>query len=182
MIKLQPDEKIIATIKRHWIVVVSEIAFLAALALIPVILVPYLFSYQVLESNPSNFAIAVFIWAFWWYMLWVGYFVFWTNYHLDAWVITNQKIIDIEQHGLFNREVSEYRLERIQDVTIRVNGLVATWLKFGDIDVQTAGESSSHFVIRHAPNPEHVKDLIIEQQNLAVNLASSYKPIPKDNI
>lgn len=182
MIKLQPDEKIIAIVKRHWIVVMSEALFLLALALIPVVAVPYLFSANVLAPTSANISLAVFMWVCWWYILWVMYFVFWTGHHLDAWVITNQKIIDIEQHGLFNREVSEYRLERIQDVTIRVNGLVATWLRFGDVDVQTAGESSSHFVIRHAPSPEAVKDLIIEQQNLAVNAAASYKPIAKDNV
>jgi len=51
-------------------------------------------------------------------------------------------------------------MERIQDVTYEVEGIVATILGFGDVHVQTAGESDE-FLIKGISNPERVKKKIL---------------------
>ncbi len=89
---------------------------------------------------------------------------------MDVWIVTDQRIIDIEQLNLFNRVVSEFRLDRVQDITIKVNGLIATLLGFGDIHVQTAGEMEK-FLIKNAPKPYEVKDRIIKEHDRAIRLA-----------
>ena len=46
------------------------------------------------------------------------------------WIITNDRILDIEQHGLFARTVSELRLHRVQDVTAEIKALIEPrWLR-----------------------------------------------------
>ena len=88
-------------------------------------------------------------------------FVFWTNYYLDVWIITNKKILNVDQHGLFKREVIVLHLDKIQDITYMVDGLVATTLNYGNIKVTTAGKEAE-FVLPGIPNPALVQAKINE--------------------
>jgi len=72
-------------------------------------------------------------------ILWVVAFVIWTDHYLDVWVITNKNLIDVEQQGIFHREISTTRLSKIQDVSSEVRGIFQTFLNFGDLTIQTAG-------------------------------------------
>jgi len=87
----------------------------------------------------------------------------WIDYYFDVWVITNRRIVNIEQKGLFVRHVSELTIERVQDVTVEVKGFIPTMLNFGDVYVQTAAEKE-RFVFRMVPNPYGIKDLIMNLQ------------------
>lgn len=80
-------------------------------------------------------------------------------YTLDAWIITDRRIIDSTQHGFFNRTVSELRLSRIQDMSVQTQGVIQTLLHFGDLQIQTAG-TEEKFKLFQIPNPERVKDTI----------------------
>ena len=50
-------------------------------------------------------------------------FVLW---YFNAFIITNQRVIDIDQRGFFDRIVSEAPYEKIQDVSYRVKGIFQT--------------------------------------------------------
>lgn len=86
----------------------------------------------------------------------------WIDYFFDVWIITNERIINIEQKGLFVRTVSELKFSRIQDVTSEVSGMIPTILNFGDVKIQTASEEDM-FLFRHVPDPYHIKDVIMER-------------------
>ena len=178
LIQLQPDEKIVLSVRRHWYVVVAESLILFGLAILPFIILPAI-GYLNFKFSSSFSSLYIFLSSLWLLGLWLTFFIFWTNYYLDVWIITNQKIIDIEQHGLFRREISEYRLDNIQDVTVKIPDLLATFFKFGNVEVQTAGATSQTFVIRNAPHPEEVRDLIIKMQNEVMPTASPNVPNPR---
>jgi uncharacterized membrane protein YdbT with pleckstrin-like domain len=91
--------------------------------------------------------------------------VTWTNYYFDLWIVTNKRIIDVEQKGLFRREVSSLRLDNIQNIVIDMNGIMPTLLRYGNVHVHTAGASHEIFIIRTANDPEHIKNIITEAQN-----------------
>ena len=76
------------------------------------------------------------------------------------WIITNKRIINIEQKGLFSREISELELDKIQDVSADIIGIIPTFLGYGDIYIQTAGETEK-FIFKNIPDPYGVKDLIM---------------------
>ncbi len=59
----------------------------------------------------------------------------WTN---GTYIITNQRVIRIEQIGLFNRQISEAEIDRIQEVSTEIKGPIHTLLNFGTVRVQTA--------------------------------------------
>ncbi|MFH0804763.1 MAG: PH domain-containing protein [Patescibacteria group bacterium] len=85
----------------------------------------------------------------------------WVNYYLDLWVVTTERVINIEQRGIFSRVVSELRLDRIQDVSSEVSGVLASLFRYGTIQLQTASETT-RFSFRQIPHPERAAREILE--------------------
>lgn len=79
-----------------------------------------------------------------------------TDYFLDMWIVTNERIINIEQNGLFARTVSEMRLNQVQDISSHTHGFLETFLTYGDVTIQTAGEKLQ-FHFKNIDNPDEVK-------------------------
>lgn len=168
MIKLDADEHVVRKSRKHWFIFAVEVLGVLILAVLPYIVV---WIGEVAFSTVPGFTELVEsimldaegwiapVYAIWLLILWMLLFAFWTDYYLDVWIITNKRIFDIEQHGLFNREVSMFRVQRIQDVTIDVNGLLATILDYGDIHVQTAG-TDEDFIMKGMADPQGVKRVI----------------------
>ena len=167
---LKEGEKIAFEIRRHWYVLASESSLIVLLALLPFILLALS---GTLELTDQSMLVVVFTSAAWLMLLWGTFFVVWTNYYLDVWVVTTHRIVDIEQFGLFSRDVSEFRLDRVQDITIEVKGVLPTLLNFGDLHVQTAG-MMRELKIKHVHDPYEVKNRIIREHDKAVQKAHDH--------
>jgi len=172
MSDIPKDETILLRRRKHWFVLYRELAPSAFLAFAPFILYPFIAGYEFTIGTYSieiyvTAAWATFLGSAWLLIFWMKGIGIWTDYYLDIWSITDKKIIDNEQKGFFHRETSVLRLEKIQDVTIETRGFVATFLNFGDIHVQTAGEERE-FVMYGIASPKHVRDIIVEAQDLVL--------------
>jgi uncharacterized membrane protein YdbT with pleckstrin-like domain len=88
-------------------------------------------------------------------------FQYFLDFWLDVFILTDKRILDIEQKGLFNRTVSELRLYRTQDVTTEVKGFWHSMFDYGDVYIQTAGEKE-RFEFKDVAHPEEVSKLILE--------------------
>ena len=97
----------------------------------------------------------------WLLVSWTGAWSAFTRYFLNAWVLTNERIVDIKQRGYFSREVSSVLLNRVQDVTTDVRGVLPSLLNIGDINVKSAG-AVDKFHMRGIPKPELMRDLILK--------------------
>jgi uncharacterized membrane protein YdbT with pleckstrin-like domain len=169
MITLTPDENIIRVIRRHWFILLVR-----TFGLLVILVTPFIFFslgigngiFQ--ETGTAIVSISPSVWTFlgatWILVVWLRFFHDWTDHYLDGWVITDKRIIDIEQRGFFSREVSSFRMERLQDVTTDVHGIIATLLNFGNVHVQTAGEDQD-FIIKGAPDPKKLKELILSESD-----------------
>jgi uncharacterized membrane protein YdbT with pleckstrin-like domain len=154
------NELVLRIIHRHWFNIAIHLlmVFLLSFFLIgSVMSLPILFPEALTEENWPFFlfvqnTILLFIWLY--------SFLVWIDYYFDVWIITNERIVNIEQKGLFTRRISELRFSRIQDVTASVNGLVPTILNFGDVHVQTAAEEE-RFTFRQVGDPFAVKDAVM---------------------
>ncbi len=156
------SEEILRVIHRHWfdilthfIIIVLFLGLLfGSLALLPLMYPNWL------GAEVGRFAL--FIQNSIMLLLWLYAFLVWIDYFFDVWIITSERVINIEQKGLFVRSVSELKFSRIQDVTSEVHGMIPTILNFGDVKVQTASEEDL-FLFRRVPDPYHVKDVIMER-------------------
>lgn len=151
-------------LRAHWFVLLLHIVATVVLAVVPIVVVAIFHSF--LYSNDLGL-VFWFLTSVYWLILWYLLFYRITMYLLSVWIVTSERIVDSNQHGLFSRSVSEMSLSRVQDVSIETRGLIATMLGFGHIEVQTAG-AEVHFEFRNIPNPEAVKAEILR-------LASEYR-------
>lgn len=158
----RPGEEIHLVLRKHWIVLVPKIFLLVVMLIVPVIA-------YVLAGQSTSFTLSVrepltiflILLTSWYYLFtWLIFFHDWVDYYLDLGVVTNERILDIEQRGLFSRVISEISVDNVQEVTNKIHGFFATFLNYGYIEVQTAGaEKNIEFVT--IPDPVGVSQTII---------------------
>ena len=156
-------EIILMVIRRHWFNIAQQMFFIFLLVVI--LLGASLFLPLLLPALNNNLwrPVISLVENALLLGIWFVFFLTWVDYYFDTWIITNERIVAIYQNGLFSREVSELRFERIQDVSTDVVGIIPTVLNYGDILIQTAGEEEK-FVFKNVPDPYTIKSLIMNIQ------------------
>ncbi len=162
MIDIDKDEQIICEVRKHPFIIISELAGIVFFAILPGILFIFLVGLGVKVSFVTNFGnLFLFFYGIWLLISWLMAAILWTKYFLHVWVVTSKKILDIEQVGLFSRKVGILHLDKIQDITVSVAGIIPTMLKYGDVVVQTAS-AQGNFVVDGIPNPKLLHNKINE--------------------
>lgn len=164
-LQLDADETILFKVRKHWFIIAVQIFSIIVIALLPLFLFSSIVQFLPLsESHISYTGYAFASYSAWLIIIWITLFNVWTNYYLDVWTLTNKRLIAIDQRGLFNRKTASFRLERMQDVTISIHGILPTFLKFGTLEIQTAGEEGN-FKVHGLPDPEFLKATILDATN-----------------
>ncbi len=167
-ILFESDEKVLKQVRKHWFIVFTQYFGLVVVALFPLV------AYTSLSLIPPfvpflalvNTSLLVAGYSGWLILVWMGLFGIWTNYYLDIWTLTNKRLITVDQRGLFSRYTGSFRLERLQDINVSVRGILATFLKFGDLEAETAS-SDKNFIAKGIPDPQGFKALILEASDSA---------------
>jgi membrane protein YdbS with pleckstrin-like domain len=159
MIQLQENEHILLLIHKHWFVVartVIGIVFMLVLLAVILALLPLVGGRfdPALVSSVTGFGLSLYL-----MILCLFAFFSWMDYYLDMWIVTEKRVMHIDQQGLFSRQIAEIPLASVQDVTLNVTGIVHTLFRFGTIRIQTAGERE--FTIDEIPHLQAVKDAIL---------------------
>jgi len=87
------------------------------------------------------------------------YFPFWIGWHFSVFIVTDQRLIQITQKGLFQRSVVDIGLKQIQMVSYQVAGLQETLLGFGTIMMQTL---VGDLVIHDIHHPGHIQKKLLQ--------------------
>ncbi len=159
---IDQEEKIISTFRKHNFYIILEIFFLIVLGALPAFI--FLFTKLIkIEAGTEILGLYVFFYFLFVSFLWLIGFYSWTNYYLDLWILTDKRLVSVDQKGFFSREVSSIRLDKIQDINIETHGLLDTVLGIGIIKVQSAG-TDREFIMYGMRNPTEVKDIIFRVQ------------------
>jgi hypothetical protein len=169
----QSDEEIVLLLRRHWLtwikwavpsLVLISFPVIAETILIPNVVLPIEFRPQI--------RIAV------WYLLstigifyLVESFLLW-YYNCD--IITNKRVVDINFLFPFYRKVSESSLVQIQDISTVSDGLIQSLFDFGDVRIETAGETSEAQIV-HSPEKENT---VVERARGLPNFSFESVPHP----
>ncbi len=164
-IELEPDEVVLKTVRKHWFVIITELFGVFALFLLPFFILFILAVFptvlNTLDIELSHYTkLITFIIAAWTMITLMSGFMIWTHYYLDLWIVTDRRIILIDQIAFFNRDVSIFRLERLQDIEYSVKGIIPTFLNFGTLKAQTAGNFESNFTSTGLPDPRGLQATI----------------------
>jgi hypothetical protein len=147
---LRPDERVVAIIRR------SVLAYFgtALLALFSLFLAFFLIVPLFARGRFGTTLFVILILtgiALTFRTLWFWY---WT-----AFIVTNSRIIDTDQRGMFHRRISEARFEKVEDIAIEIRGIVATLFHLGTVRIQTTGGHAT-IELRTVPRPELVHELL----------------------
>ena len=168
MFNLGKRERHVKTIRRHWLVLFIGTLPFALIAYLILLLqevfiagaIATPFGNALFTALPENFVYAggslllLFLW------LTLMHFV--TDFYLDTWIISNERIIGILQQGFFRRRINSFRIERIQDVQTSVKGVFPTLFNIGSVHVQTAGDNKD-LIMHTVGNPHKIRQVIMKE-------------------
>ena len=157
----RPNEKVVLFLRRHWFAPFTIIFWFIVLSVIPISI--YWFFVETIHgwlAHPFFGPVIIVFASMYFLSVWLFAFLEFTDYFLDTWIITNERILNNEQDGLFKRTESELNLVSIQDVTAETHGILQTIFTFGNVRIQTAGEKE-RFNFKNVDNPEKIKALIM---------------------
>lgn len=162
LIRQKSYEKVIYRLRRHPITFVPIAALFVVLALVPLFLYGLVvIVFPDLLIGPVSYPLLVLLGSLYLLTMYLFFYVRFLEYYLDVWVVTNDRIVDIEQFGLFSRTVTELDLFRIQDATVEMHGVFPTIFNYGDIHVKTAS-TNMDIIFRNVPNPNVIREHLIE--------------------
>jgi hypothetical protein len=88
-------------------------------------------------------------------------FIIFVLYYLNLHIVTEMRIVDIDQKGLFKHVVSILNIAQIEDVTSDTTGILGTVFDYGTVFIQTAG-TRERFELQNVPHPGQLSKIIID--------------------
>lgn len=104
-------------------------------------------------------------------------FPFWISWFYSIMIVTDQRLIQITQKGLFHKTVVDLGLSQIQMVNYQVAGIQQTLLGYGTIMMQTyVGDLVIHEVHHPAKIQKKILDILREE-----GIVIKSKPVNEDH-
>ncbi len=168
-------------LRRHWLVLLRHVSLLAALMLVPLVIFGLLYFLDWTVDNDSPlFVAAVMAGSLYYIFIWLLELDRFVDYHLDVWIVTDQRIISIEQQGLFNHVSSEHSIYKVQDVTAEIKGKRQTFFNYGQVHIQTAAEAQ-RFIFEEVADPKKVARIIMETHEEVIRRQGGPQAQPASN-
>lgn len=148
-------EQVILLLRQHPIVLFRQYVLLALGFLAPSLfnLTPFL------NFLPPQFGLAF---TLGWYVIMAGMtlqvFLYW---FFNVFLITDERIIDVDFHSVVQKDVSTAKIDKIQDITLSTTGAFASFFDYGTVFVQTSAEKNV-FEFDNVPHPSKVAALLNE--------------------
>ncbi|PIR66460.1 MAG: hypothetical protein COU51_03835 [Parcubacteria group bacterium CG10_big_fil_rev_8_21_14_0_10_36_14] len=151
-VKLKEGEEVLLVVRQTPIVYSTAILFGLLFFLLPFFFLFPLFSW-------GKIGMVIFF-------ILLGGAIFFTLYQLIDWyfncgIVTNVRVIDIDQKGLFNRIVSEVPYYKIDDVSYNIKGIKQSMFRYGNVVVAIRGYRSS-VTLRNVAKPAMIQELVLE--------------------
>jgi uncharacterized membrane protein YdbT with pleckstrin-like domain len=95
-------------------------------------------------------------------ILFAYHFIMW---YFTIYIVTDQRIRQVTQHGFFGKDVVELNLSKIQNISYNIPGFTGELLGFGTIIVQTV---VGDLVIKKVEHPEKIYNQLQDAVSTAV--------------
>lgn len=152
-----PGERVVLVTRQHWFTLFKTMIWPFILALAPIFIFYFLRSYELYRAFSSAYW---FITVVYFLVLWNLAFYALMLYMLNTLIVTEKRVIKKSQTGFFKYTLNELELDKIQDITVKIFGIDATFFGYGDLEIQTAG-SINKFNFEKLPDPERIKRTIM---------------------
>ncbi len=127
------NEKVILTLRAHPITqihwIINSFFLLILLIVGDFFLTQFVTPHQVVYINAVILSLII---AYFW-----SNFVHW---FFNVGIITDQRIIDIDFHNVLYKEITEARLDKVEDMTSKGGGFFSSIANYGNVYIATAAE------------------------------------------
>lgn len=149
---LKPNETVLAVVRRFILTY-----FCWCILIVVCILAPFFFLFPLFSLG----FVGIFIFVL---LLGAGVIIVWRTYYLwsqNKLILTNLRVIDMDQRGFFDRTVSEVSYDQVEDVSYRIKGVLATMFHYGTLRIQS-GAGMVVIELRRVHNPEKFQQIAIK--------------------
>lgn len=149
------EEQVVLLLRKHPITQLGWILTAIALVFFPLVLrfIP------VFSALPLRFELAAFVL---WYLLITGFVLeSFLSWFFNVYIITDERVIDVDFLSLIYKNVSAAKLDNIEDVTATTGGALRSVFNFGTVVIQTAG-AQQELEFEDVPHPAKVTKLLNE--------------------
>ncbi len=150
-----PNEQILLLLRQHPVTQVGWVATAAVAAVLPIFFSQLSFFAFLPIAYQTAISVA-------WYLLLLGFvFESFLKWFFNAYIITDERIIDVDFFSLIYKNISSAKIDKIEDTTAQSAGLLAALFDYGTVTIQTAAEKRE-FEFAGVPHPTKVTTLINE--------------------
>jgi hypothetical protein len=147
---LDDDEQIILILHKHWRIGTKAVAIPTVL-FVAVWLILYQVPNKYMFYGVAVAALAILIW-------WIRNFL---DYFLDAWLVTNKGVIDLEWHGWFHRSSTRVLYSDIEGVGYEVKGIFGTLFNYGEMKLEKVSTGGA-ICMQYVHKPKRAASIIME--------------------
>lgn len=160
----QADEKIIVLVRNYPLAYVPKLIISLVLMTFPLIVILILNSLALLPPNGVGMQTLVAAAGLFLLFIVANIVVSFITYYYSLNIVTNIRLVAIEQRSLFNQDFDEINLEDIEDVSSQLTGFFPSMYNFGSVQVQSAG-ASNLFQLKPIRHPRQVAYIISDLAN-----------------
>src|SRR3990167_233922 len=154
----EESEEIIIFLRQHFVVNAGWIFASIILGLLPAVVQIVLSGTDLIPPLPACYYVVL---PALWYLGLFGYiFVNFLHWYFNIYIVTNERVVDIDWVSLLYKHFASTRLDKVQDVSYKQAGILDLFFNFGHVYIQTAG-SDQNFEFAAVPKP----DVVVRQIN-----------------
>lgn len=164
------NEQIFLVVREHWVHLLLKVLVWVFFAFLLVLFNRFAHTYipNIFEGTLGQ--ITLLFTQVYLLLLTLSLFLIFVFYYLSIQIITSLRVVDVSQEGLFSHTVSELHIDKIEDATSQVNGILGTIFNYGGVYVQTAG-TVERFEFHNVPNPAGIEKLVLDLYEKNSNFA-----------
>ncbi len=148
---LEDDETLVRVVHKHWLLGFRAL-FWPSIFLLGCIWLLSLAQVRGAVIAAAILTLVVFVW-------WLRNFF---DYYLDAWLVTDQGIIDIAWFGWFHRQSTRVLYSDLQGISYEIKGVWGTLLRFGTLSVEKISTGTA-VSLDYVSNPKGVELLVLKK-------------------
>lgn len=148
---LEEDEELVRIVHKHWFIGVKTLLWPTLLFILNAYALIAFRGPGALILTTTILGITIAVW-------WLRNFF---DYFLDAWIMTDQGIIDIAWFGWFHRQSTRVLYSDIQGVSYEIKGVWGTLLNFGVVSVEKIS-TGAVISLEYVKNPKQVEILTLK--------------------
>jgi uncharacterized membrane protein YdbT with pleckstrin-like domain len=147
-------EKILLLMRAH---IITNFKWIIQTILFIIISLLVFTSTEFLNILPSNYAfMTVLIWLLFLFAFIVEKSLSW---YFNVYIITDERVIDIDFYSLTAKRISETKIDKIEDVSYSQGGILQSFFNYGTVDIQTSAEKTE-FDFADIPYPERIASIL----------------------